>query len=74
MWAAGGGIRGGFEFGETDEYCYNIVRDGVHIRDVNATLWHCLGIDHERFTYRFQGLDHRPTGVEECRVIQEILA
>jgi len=73
MWLAGGGIRRGFEFGETDDHCYNIVRDGVHVRDLNATILHCLGIDHDRFTYRFQGLDHKPTGVEPSRVVREIL-
>lgn len=73
MWLAGGGVRGGVEHGETDDYCYNIVKDGVHIRDLNATLWHCLGVDHDRFTYRFQGLEHKPTGVEEARVVREVL-
>jgi hypothetical protein len=74
MWLAGGGVRGGVEYGETDDYGYNVVRDGVHVRDLNATLLHCLGIDHDRFTFRFQGLDHKPTGVEPARVVRGILA
>jgi len=74
MWFAGGGIRGGVEHGETDDYCYNIVRDPVHIRDVNATILHCLGIDHRRLTFRFRGLDQRLTGVEEAHVVRPILA
>ena len=71
---AGGGIQGGVSYGETDEFVYNIASDPVHIRDLNATMLHCLGIDHERFTYRFQGLDQRLTGVEEAHVIDKILA
>jgi hypothetical protein len=63
MWLAGGGIRPGISYGETDDYCYNIVKDPVHIHDFNATLLHCLGIDHERLTFRFQGRDYRLTDV-----------
>ena len=63
MWLAGGGIRPGISHGETDDYCYNIVRDPVHIHDLNATVLRCLGLDHERFTYRFQGRDYRLTDV-----------
>ena len=73
MWLAGGGVRGGVTYGETDDYSYNIARDGAHIRDLNATLLHCLGIDHERFTFRFQGLEDRLTGVEEAHPIKKIL-
>lgn len=72
-WMAGGGIQGGVSHGETDEFAYNIASDGVHIRDLNATMLHCLGIDHERFTYRFQGLDQRLTGVEHAHVVKEVL-
>lgn len=72
-WFAGGGIRPGVEYGETDDYAYNIVKDPVHIRDMNATILHQLGIDHERFTYRFQGLDQRLTGVEKAHVVNDIL-
>ena len=74
MWLAGGGIKGGVELGETDEYSYNPVSDPVHINEINATIMHCLGIDHERFTLRYQGLDQRLTGVEPMKVIQQILA
>lgn len=63
IWAAGGGIRPGISFGETDDYCYNIVRDPVHIHDFNATVLHLLGIDHTKLTYRFQGRDFRLTDV-----------
>ena len=73
-WFAGGGIRPGVEYGKTDEYAYNILEDGVHIRDMNATVLRLLGIDHERFTYRFQGLDARLTGVEEAHVVEGILS
>ncbi len=55
MWAAGGGIRGGVTYGETDDYCYNVVKDPVHVHDFNATVLRCLGIDHERLTYKVPG-------------------
>ena len=74
IWMAGGGVRGGMVHGETDDFSYNITRDPVHIRDLNATILHLMGIDHERFTYPFKGLDQRLTGVEESRVVSEILA
>jgi len=74
MWLAGAGIRKGFEFGETDDYAYNIVKDPVHIRDMNATILNRLGLDHERLTYKFQGLEQKLTGVEPARVVNEILA
>jgi hypothetical protein len=73
-WMAGAGIREGYEHGETDEYSYNIVKDPVHINDLNATILHQLGIDHDRFTYPYQGLDQRLTGVEKPRVVTELLA
>jgi hypothetical protein len=63
IWAAGGGIKPGTVFGETDDYCYNIVKDPVHIHDFNATLLHCMGVDHEKLIYRFQGRDYRLTDV-----------
>jgi hypothetical protein len=63
MWLAGGGIKPGIVWGETDDYCYNITRDGVHIHDLNATALAALGIDHKRLTYRFQGRDFRLTDV-----------
>ena len=74
MWMAGGGIKGGVVHGETDDFSYNIVRDPVHIRDVNATILHCLGVDHKRLTVKFQGLDARITGVEPCGPIEGVLA
>ena len=73
-WLAGGGIKPGVEYGRTDDYSYNIVENPVHIRDLNATILHLLGIDHERLTFRYQGLDARLTGVEPSRVVTEILA
>jgi hypothetical protein len=73
LWLAGGGIRGGIVHGETDDFSYNIVKDPVHVRDFTATLLHLFGFDHERFTYRFQGLDQRLSGVEPARVVQEIV-
>jgi len=74
MWMAGGGSRPGTIYGETDDFSYNIVKDPVHIRDFHATVLHLLGFDHERFTYRVQGLDGRLTGVEPAHVIQDLLA
>ncbi len=73
MWLAGGGIQGGIEYGTTDDFSYNIADRPVHINDLNATLLHCMGIDHERFAYSFQGLDQRLTGVESQRVVKELL-
>jgi hypothetical protein len=73
-WLAGGGVKAGYEHGETDDHCYDVIRDRVHIRDLNATILHQLGIDHERLTFFSQGLDQRPTGVEPARVVREILA
>ena len=72
-WMAGGGIKPGMEYGRTDEFSYNIVENPVHIRDLNATLLHCMGVDHRRLTFRYQGLDFRLTGVEEARVVREVL-
>lgn len=72
-WLAGGGIKPGIQYGLTDDFCYNIVDNPVHIRDLNATILHCLGIDHRRLTFRYQGLDQRLTGAEEARVVNEIL-
>jgi Protein of unknown function (DUF1501) len=74
MWMAGGGTKGGTIYGETDEFSYNIVKDPVHIRDFHATILHLLGFDHQRFTYRFQGLDQRLTGVLPAHVVKELLA
>ncbi len=73
-WVAGGGFKRGFDYGVTDDYSYNILEDPVHINDFNATILHSLGINHKRFTVKYQGLDARLTGVEEARVVKEILA
>jgi uncharacterized protein (DUF1501 family) len=74
MWLAGGGVEGGRVYGETDDMSYNITKNPVHIRDLHATLLHQLGIDHERLTYPFQGLDQRLTGVEPAKVVKDIIA
>lgn len=63
MLMAGAGIKGGTTWGETDDYCYNIVRDPVHVHDINATILHLLGVDHTRLTYRYQGRDFRLTDI-----------
>ncbi|QDT23343.1 DUF1501 domain-containing protein [Gimesia chilikensis] len=73
MWMAGGGIKGGISYGNTDELGYNSVENIVHVRDLHATMLHLLGIDHKRFSVEFQGLDTKLTGVEEARVIKEVL-
>ncbi|MEX2173088.1 MAG: DUF1501 domain-containing protein [Pirellulaceae bacterium] len=74
MWLAGGGIKPGLTLGETDEFGFNVTKDRVHVRDLHATLLHCLGLDHERLTYKFQGLDAKLTGVEQARLVTELLA
>jgi hypothetical protein len=73
IWLAGAGIKPGMSHGETDDYCYNIVRDPVHVHDLHATLLHCLGIDHTRLVFKFQGRYHRLTDVHGT-VVKEILA
>ncbi|MBX7074632.1 MAG: DUF1501 domain-containing protein [Pirellulales bacterium] len=73
MWLAGGGVKGGLVYGETDDFSYNITDKPVHIHDLNATIMHLLGIDHERLTYRFQGRDFRLTDVHG-QVVHDILA
>jgi len=74
MWLAGGGVRGGAIHGETDDFSYNIVKDPVAVRDLHATILHLYGLDHERFSYRYQGLDQKLTGVLPAQVVREILA
>jgi hypothetical protein len=66
-------VKQGHVHGETDDFSYNVITDPVSINDLNATILHCLGIDHSRLTFRFQGLDQRLTGVEQPRVVREIL-
>jgi hypothetical protein len=73
VWLAGGGIKPGMAHGETDDFSYNIVRDPVHVHDLNATILHCMGYDHERLTYRYQGRDFRLTDVHG-KVVKDILA
>jgi hypothetical protein len=73
VWLAGGGIKGGVQWGETDEFGYKAVRDVVHVHDLHATMLHLLGIEHTRLTYRFQGRDYRLTDVFG-NVVKGILA
>ena len=70
---AGGKIQGGKHYGKTDEFSYNVVENPVHVRDLHATMLHLLGIDHERLTFKYQGLDQKLTGVEPARVVREII-
>jgi uncharacterized protein (DUF1501 family) len=74
LWVAGGGIKGGQVYGETDEMSYNIVQNPVHIRDLHATILSQLGLSHEKLSFKFQGLDQRLTGVEPAKVVKDILA
>ena len=74
IWMAGGGIKPGMSYGKTDDFSYNVVENPVHVNDLNATILHCLGIDHRQLTYRFQGLDMRLTGVEEQHPVDAILS
>jgi len=73
MWLAGGGIRGGTTYGETDAFGYNVVRDGVSVHDLHATILHLLGVDHEKLTFKYQGRYFRLTDVHG-RVVQKLLA
>ena len=74
MWLAGGGIKPGMVYGETDDFGYNIVKNPVHVRDLNATILHTLGIDHEKLSFRAQGLDQKLTGVIAAKVVNGLLA
>jgi hypothetical protein len=74
VWLAGGGVKGGLVYGETDDFSYNIVDKPVHIHELNATILHCLGLDSQRLTYPFMGLDQRLTGVEGAKPVTNILA
>lgn len=73
VWLAGGGIQGGMTYGETDDFSYNVTENPVHIHDLNATLLHQLGVDHEKLTYRFQGRDFRLTDIHG-KVVHDVLA
>ncbi|MEX2301946.1 MAG: DUF1501 domain-containing protein [Bryobacterales bacterium] len=74
LWLAGGGIKGGVVHGETDEFSYNIVSDPVNVTDFQATLLHLFGVDHKRFTFQYQGLDQKLTGVEPAHVVKAVLS
>ena len=74
MWFAGGGIKPGVTFGETDDFGFNTIQDRVHVRDLHATILHLLGFDHHTLSVKFQGLDQRLTGVEPARVVHELVA
>jgi hypothetical protein len=73
IWLAGGGVKPGTEYGATDDFCYNIAENPVHIRDLHVTMLALLGIDHHRLTTKFQGLDVRLTGVAG-KVVKGIMA
>ncbi|MBL8219777.1 MAG: DUF1501 domain-containing protein, partial [Bryobacterales bacterium] len=73
MWLAGGGMKRGLVLGETDDYSYNITSDPVHVHDLQATILHCLGVDHKRLTYKFQGRHFRLTDVHG-ELVKKILA
>ena len=70
---AGGGVKAGFTYGETDDFGYNVARDPVHVHDLHATMLHLLGIDHEKLTYKFQGRRYRLTDVHG-HVVKDLLA
>jgi uncharacterized protein (DUF1501 family) len=73
IWMAGGGVKPGVTWGETDDYGYNIARDPVHVHDLQATILHCLGIDHTRLTFKYQGRHFRLTDVHG-NVVKPLLA
>jgi uncharacterized protein (DUF1501 family) len=73
MWMAGGGIKRGLTYGETDDFSYSPVENPIPLRDLNATILHCMGIDHERLTYKFQGLEQKLTGTTPAHVVKGIL-
>ena len=73
MWMAGGGIRPGISYGETDDFSYNVAKDPVHVHDFQATVLHCLGIDHTQLTFKFQGRHYRLTDIHG-EVVKPLLA
>ena len=73
LWMAGGGVRAGHTYGETDDFSYNIVKDPVHVYDLHATMLHLLGIDHTKLTYKYQGRDFRLTDVHG-NVVHDLIA
>jgi len=74
MWMAGGGVKPGITVGETDDLGFNVTKDRVHVHDLHATILHLLGFNHEQFTFKFQGLDQKLTGVEPSHVVKQLLA
>ncbi|WP_237228422.1 DUF1501 domain-containing protein [Rubinisphaera sp. JC750] len=74
MWMAGGGVKPGITYGQTDEFGFNTTENPVHVRDLHATILHLLGFDHTRLTHKFQGLDQKLTGVEPAHVVHDLLA
>ena len=73
IWLAGGGVKSGISYGETDEMGYEIVKNPVEIRDLHATTLYLLGFDHHKLNFRFQGLEQKLTSVKPARVVAEIL-
>ena len=71
---AGGGAKPGIAHGVTDDFCYNVVKDPVHVRDFNATVLRLLGINHERLTFKFQGLEQKLTGVVPAKIVPELMS
>ncbi len=74
MWMAGGGSKGGQIYGETDDFSYNVVNDPIHISDFHATVLQLLGFHFDRFSYKYQGLDGKLTGVYPAKVIKELIS
>jgi uncharacterized protein (DUF1501 family) len=74
VWMAGGGVKPGMTFGQTDEMGYEIVKDPVEVRDLHATILYILGFDHHKLNYSYQGLDQKVTGVKPSRVVADVLA
>jgi hypothetical protein len=74
MWLAGGGVKGGMTYGQSDEFGFNVTDQKVHVHDLHHTILHLLGFDAERFAFPFQGLNQRLIGVEPSRVVTELLA
>ncbi len=74
MWMAGGGVKSGISYGNTDELGYNATENVVHVRDLHATMLHLLGVDHQRLSYKYQGLDMRLTGVEPAKAVKAVIA
>jgi uncharacterized protein (DUF1501 family) len=73
LWMAGGGIKPGITYGESDDFSFNVAKDPVHVRDLQATILHQFGIDHERFVYKYLGLEQKLTGVDKAYVVKDIL-